>query len=154
MIKKILLSGINEHSKRLLSGDIEGLLGYYKTAFPVFVHGEARLINGRDELRAALNAASTRSRAAGVTRIEGSLINARKVSAGRYRCLVEWHYYAPENASPEISAVMFFCSYDGSRIKVEMVEYKKIAFAPLRAPSEPATASPKQNSKAPSGYLH
>ena len=108
MIKKILLKSIDEHSRLTLSGDIEGLLGYYKTVFPVFVRGEAQLIKSRDELRAALNAASARSRAAGVTRIEGRLIKAHKISDRRYRCLVEWDYHTPKYSAPQTTAVMFF----------------------------------------------
>ncbi|MBV1903494.1 MAG: hypothetical protein KUG58_07660 [Marinosulfonomonas sp.] len=154
MIKKILLKSIDEHSRLTLSGDIEGLLGYYKTVFPVFVRGEAKLINSRDELRAALNAASARSRAAGVTRIEGRLIKAHKISDRRYRCLVEWDYHTPKYSAPQTTAVMFFCSFDGSKIKVEMVEYKKIAFVPLSESSDPPRKKPKKNSTNRPDYLH
>ena len=154
MIKKALLKGIDEHSRLLLSGNIEGLLGYYENVFPVFVRGEANLINNRDELRAALNAANARSRAAGVTRIEGRLIYARKASAGRYRCLVEWDYHTPKYTAPQTTTVMFFCTHEGSQIKVEMVEYKKIAFVSMSEPSDPHRKRPQKNSKTRPDYLH
>ena len=154
MIKSILLKGIDEHARCILSGHIEGLLCYYKTAFPVFIRGEAKLINGKDELRAVLQESSARSRAAGVTRIDGHLIETRRVSASRYRCLVEWHYHSPDRAEPRVNAIVFFCSDSGGSIAVEMVEYRTIAFPISAAFSNSKSKAPQLNTDTPSSYLH
>lgn len=149
-----LYAEVLEHGEFLLAGEFDKIIPSYQEVLPIFVEGKAILIEGHDALREALKNLRDRLLSEGVVRCVGTITSGAQTEQGRFHFAIDWNYHIGLLKAPKISSAVYYCVREGGRSKVEMVEYKKLAFPNITGWNRFDMITPRKNSYATSGYLH
>ncbi|MGR3662710.1 MAG: hypothetical protein ACU0CA_16250 [Paracoccaceae bacterium] len=137
-----------------MSGNFQAIIDCYKEVVPVFIEGKAVLIDGCDAMRNAIENLRDRLQSEGVTRITGTLAIDEKMGNGRFRFSIDWQHYNGVKVAPQTSTVVYYCAVKNSQQKIEMVEYKRLAFPNIIGWKWLGVTAKPANNHVVSGYLH
>ncbi|WP_116132982.1 hypothetical protein [Tropicimonas sp. IMCC34043] len=134
----------------LLAGDFDAVAQICAPCLPVYLECDLILIEGRDEIVAAMQRMQEEWAEAGLRGMRGEVAAIGLPVRGQFRVMVDWYYDLGPDQPPRQSSITYFCRHRDPTpdnpvpLTIEMVEYRKAAFDVQRSVAAQTQRIPKR----------